>query len=292
MGKKGKNNYVIAVVKNKDETPEMKEVFENMVMLKNTYLYLGSLIKKKKKKYYLEKEKEKEKPDDKEKEIESKVESGKSVNPPRAVPAPSISPFRPPLSSSLKMASLSQSDPSLENDISVMFSNSEPNTPAKTFINSDRSPKPLAKPVVEKKNTRKGGNPHPPSSKGALKEIPETPQISSKIDLITLSPKNKWNVDRHKWEKRRQSLVDRGCDLDDVRTGRADLQMWDGVSTKPADKRKVHFYVVWNGRTPGVFLTWARAQTSISGYSKAGYQKVSCTEREAMQMLEEKLKEE
>ncbi len=35
--------------------------------------------------------------------------------------------------------------------------------------------------------------------------------------------------------------------------------------------RKQKFYVVWQGRTPGVYATWAECQSAISGYPNAKY---------------------
>jgi len=284
MGKKGEKRFVVTLMRNGEETREMSEVFDNILKLEKAYIFLSQTLKKKKKKK-LNLEKIKKGPEVT-KKIEPKSVNSQIVNPPRAVPAPLSSSVTSSSSSSNKLALLSQIDPNLEKDISIIFGDSPPITPKKNFLDSDRSPKPLAE-----KNTKKlGGKPQPPASKGAQKEIPETPKISSIIDVITPSPKNKWNVDRQKWESRRQSLVDGGCDLDDVRTGRKDLQRWDGVSTKPAGKRKETFYVVWNGNTTGVFSTWAKAQASISGYPKAGFKKVLGTEREAIQLLEEMLK--
>ncbi|MGH2638444.1 MAG: RNase H1/viroplasmin domain-containing protein, partial [Rhabdochlamydiaceae bacterium] len=209
------------------------------------------------------------------------------VLPPRAAPAPHRSSVPSPSLSTNNLLIISQTEPVLEKDASnsIEGSVSDLDTPTKNFLDSNRSPKKVEK----EKKSMKGGQPKPSSSRGRKKEIPETPKISSNIEMIAQSPKHKWNVDRRKWEARRQSLIDRGIDLDVIRTGRADLQMWDGVSHLPVSKRKDTFYVVWNGRRKGVFKTWPKTQDSIAGFPRAGFKKVMGTEREALQLLEEKL---
>ncbi len=288
MGKKGKSNYVTLLVKSENETPDMKEVREKVHLLVNTYIFLGSKQKLKTKKQD-NKEKKKEKANEV-KELEVKSVNSPIVNPSPPVPVPRAGPVSSAPAASNKLLSLSQSDPDVLS-VSFMDSDEESLTPKIiSFLDSDRSPKLLEK---AKKSGKEGGKPQPPTSKGAKKDSPQiSDKISSSVSAIAPSPKNKWNVDRHKWEERRQKLTDKGYDLDDVLTGRRDLQKWDGVSKTPADKRKKTFYVVWSGCTIGVFTTWAKAQKSISGFSKAGYQKVTGTEREAIQLLEEKLKDE
>jgi len=41
--------------------------------------------------------------------------------------------------------------------------------------------------------------------------------------------------------------------------------------TRPVTSRKKKFYVVWKGKAPGVYATWAECQSVISGYSNARY---------------------
>jgi len=121
----------------------------------------------------------------------------------------------------------------------------------------------------------------PPQKKPASKTKP--------TDLVP-QPKGKWDIDRERWIKRRVKLEEKGADLSAIRTGRADLYRWDGISTKSKDK-KTFFYVVWRGKKVGIFVDWDSASKLVSGVSGSGFKKITGSEREAIQLLEEKLED-
>jgi len=154
------------------------------------------------------------------------------------------------------------------------------------------------------------GKPHPAPEKKAEKEDRKKPAKKITISSSSSSdaspqkkpaskpkstdfipqPKGKWDIDRERWTKRRVKLEEKGADLSAIRTGRADLNRWDGISTMSKDKNSL-FYVVWRGKKVGIFVDWDTTSKLVSGVSGSGFKKISGTEREAIQLLEEKLED-
>jgi len=286
------NRFVVALVRLQDEDDFLRETWKSIVMLKKTYVFHASKIKQKAKKKSNAK-----------KAGVARIHS-RNCN---QVPSGQVEPTAPP----------SEFIPPLKKDIvdqqtttTTTVSQSSKKVTASQLI-PDKSWAEITSPSSKQITPSVGaGNPHPAPEKKAEKEDRKKPakkiSISSSsssdappqkkpasktkpTDLVP-QPKGKWDIDRERWIKRRVKLEEKGADLSAIRTGRADLYRWDGISTKSKDK-KTFFYVVWRGKKVGIFVDWDSASKLVSGVSGSGFKKITGSEREAIQLLEEKLED-
>jgi len=68
-----------------------------------------------------------------------------------------------------------------------------------------------------------------------------------------------------------------------------DLKKIKHIDLEKEDKQ--NFYIVWGGRTRGIWLDWDSCQVSVDKFRGAGYKKVNGTIIDALKYFKEKLDE-